>query len=149
MDSTPWFRALCARRPSTNRTKSKNTHSRPKLETLEDRTVPSIGFRSIDGTGNNPFHPDWGSAGVDLIRIAPAAYKDGATPTGANRPSARLISDVVADHPADDVKNARLMSAFIYAWGQFIDHDLDLTSNASPAVPFNIPVPKGDPYFDP
>src|SRR5207244_60940 len=45
--------------------------------------------------------------------------------------------------------NDRDMSAFVYAWGQFIDHDLDLTTSASPAVPFNIAVPKGDPYFDP
>ena len=35
----------------------------------------------------------------------------------------------------------------IYAWGQFIDHDLDLTGNATQA--FNIPVPTGDPSFDP
>ena len=43
----------------------------------------------------------------------------------------------------------RLMSAMMYAWGQFIDHDLDLTGAASPAQPFNIQVPAGDPSFDP
>src|SRR5215217_6417425 len=37
----------------------------------------------------------------------------------------------------------------IYAWGQFVDHDLDLTPNASPAVPLDILVPAGDPSFDP
>ncbi|MBI3412133.1 MAG: peroxidase [Planctomycetes bacterium] len=149
MDRTPWYWALCARRCAAIRRQPKKSRSRPSLETLEDRTVPSAGFRTIDGTDNNAAHPTWGSAGVDLIRIAPAAYADGSTPTGANRPSGRLISDTVAAHPADDVKNARLMSAFIYAWGQFIDHDLDLTTNASPAVPFNIKVPTGDPQFDP
>ena len=30
------------------------------------------------------------------------------------------------------------MSAMIYAWGQFLDHDLDLTPSASPAQPFNV-----------
>src|SRR5262249_3089697 len=32
--------------------------------------------------------------------------------------------------------------------GQFIDHDMDLTS-ADPAKPLNISVPQGDPQFDP
>ena len=79
--------------------------SRPQLQALEDRrllsgsvstTTTSTGagafdVRSIDGTGNNLAHPDWGSAGVDLLRIAPAAYADGvSTPAGADRPSARV-----------------------------------------------------------
>jgi hypothetical protein len=37
----------------------------------------------------------------------------------------------------------------IYAWGQFLDHDLDLTNTASPAEAFPIAVPTGDAYFDP
>jgi hypothetical protein len=41
------------------------------------------------------------------------------------------------------------MSAFIYAWGQFLDHDLDLTPNAAPGQSFNVQVPLGDPSFDP
>jgi hypothetical protein len=53
----------------------------------------SVSVRPIDGTGNNPFHPSWGSAGVDLLRLAPAAYADGVSaPAGASRPSARKIS---------------------------------------------------------
>ena len=38
-------------------------------------------------------------------------------------------------------------SDFVWAWGQFIDHDLDLTNTSD--VPFNIAVPTGDPTFDP
>src|SRR5438094_4177745 len=33
--------------------------------------------RSVNGTNNNLTHPEWGGAGTDLIRIAPAAYADG------------------------------------------------------------------------
>src|SRR5262249_48587153 len=47
------------------------------------------------------------------------------------------------------VLSDREMSAMIYGWGQFLDHDLDLTTGASPREPFNIPVPRGDPTFDP
>jgi hypothetical protein len=117
---------------------------------LEDRVQPAVGIRSIDGTGNNPAHPDWGSAGTDLLRLAPAAYADGVSaPAGATRPSARDVSNAVADQGDQDIINSRLMSAMVYAWGQFIDHDLDLTPNATPAQPFNVPVPAGDPFFDP
>ncbi len=48
-----------------------------------------------------------------------------------------------------DVTNNRQMSAMIYAWGQFIDHDIDLTNTADPKESFNISIPTGDPYFDP
>ena len=68
------------------------------IETLEERALLSSGFHSIDGTGNNPFHSTWGSAGTDLIRIAPSAYADGASaPAGADRPSARDISNALSD----------------------------------------------------
>src|SRR4051794_8984198 len=81
-----------------------------RLERLEDRVQPAAlipppsGVRSFDGTGNNTLHPSWGSAGVDLIRVAPAAYADGASaPAGQNRPSARVISNAVADQGGADI----------------------------------------------
>lgn len=118
-------------------------------EVLEERTLLAAAFPSIDGKGNNVAHPDWGSAGADLLRTAPAAYSDGtSSPAGTNRPSARAISNAIGNQ-GDAPTNDRDMSAFVYAWGQFIDHDLDLTTSASPAVAFNVAVPKGDPYFDP
>jgi len=107
-------------------------------------------FRSIDGTGNNLSHLAWGSAGSDLLRLAPVAYANGvSTPAGTNRPSARVISNAVADQGGQDIISDRLLSAMIYAWGQFVDHDLDLTPSATPAEPFNVTVPSGDPSFDP
>src|SRR5262249_25877967 len=147
MTVTHWLRARLVR-------KSAKPARRPRrfladLTRLEDRTVPTT-FRTIDGTLNNSTHTDWGSAGVDFIRKAPAAYGDGLnTPAGSSRPSARVISNTVAAHPAGDLENNRDLSAFVYAWGQFIDHDIDLTNTASPDQAFNIAVPTGDAYFDP
>ncbi|RLS36303.1 MAG: hypothetical protein DWH81_12810 [Planctomycetota bacterium] len=104
---------------------------------------------SYNGSGNNVANPNWGSAGSDLLRQAPAAYANGTSnPAGANRPSARVISNALADQNAPTESEFGL-SNFVYAWGQFIDHDLDLTSSATPSQSFNIAVPKGDPLFDP
>ena len=52
--------------------------------------------RSMDEHGNNGDHPQWGAAGARLRRMAPAAYADGVSaPAGADRPSARAISNAV------------------------------------------------------
>ncbi len=104
---------------------------------------------SIDGTGNNVAQTEWGSTQERLTRIAPSEYGDGiSTPAGANRPSARTISNALADQGDTDIISDRNLSAFIYAWGQFIDHDIGLTPSGS-SEKLNIAVPKGDPYFDP
>ena len=110
-------------------------------------SVPRFAPASLDGAGNNTTHPIWGSAGFDLMRFCAAAYGDLlSSPAGAARPSARLISNTVCDAP-QGIPNARSLSDWIYGWGQFVDHDLDLTQTADTA--FDIPVPAGDPYFDP
>jgi peroxidase len=36
-----------------------------------------------------------------------------------------------------------------WQWGQFIDHDMDLTEGADPPEPFPIQIPTGDSFFDP
>ncbi len=132
----------------------------PVFESLESRfLLTTIGFviekppyspgpyRSYDGTGNNLAHPTWGSANVDLLRKSPVAYADGVSaPARPDDPSARAISDAVVEQIAPTV-NDRYMSDFIYVWGQFIDHDLDLTPTDDEE--FDVPVPPGDPYFDP
>ncbi|HBL32137.1 MAG TPA: hypothetical protein DD490_35390 [Acidobacteria bacterium] len=60
---------------------------------------------------------------------------------------ARAISNALA--AADRGRpNSRGASDFIWQWGQFLDHDLDLVLTNT-AEPFNIEVPAGDPQFDP
>ena len=106
-------------------------------------------FRSIDGSNNNPIEPNRGAANARLLRNCPNAYGDGqSTPAGADQKGAREISNqvVAQDHL---IPNAQNVSDFLWQWGQFIDHDLDLTPNMEPLEPFTIPVPKGDAYFDP
>jgi peroxidase len=111
----------------------------------------TVAPRSIDGTGNNLTNTELGSTGEQLLREAPADYGNGIDSlAGADRPSPRVISDTIVAHSSEDTTSDRQLSAYIYVWGQFLDHDIDLTEPpTSGAVSANIPVPVGDPNFDP
>ncbi len=122
------------------------------LEQLEARTLLSVvGFRSYDGTGNNVSHNTWGSAHTQLLRQSPAAYSDGiSSPSLSHNKSARDISNILNSqrnpkNPSQDLNtlDTNSLSDFGYAFGQFMDHDLDLTNGTG--VSFNIPVSSSDP----
>ncbi|MCA9037799.1 MAG: peroxidase [Planctomycetaceae bacterium] len=118
-----------------------------QCENVEERLLLSAA--SVDGSGNNLTNPEWGSAGEDLLRIADAQYPDGiAEVAGTNRPSARAISNDVSDSGGNDIISQRLLSAMIYAWGQFLDHDITLTKTGDGETT-TIEIPEGDPWFDP
>jgi hypothetical protein len=111
--------------------------------------APASPFRSIDGRGNNPLHPERGSAGVALLRRESIDYADGiSSPAGPHRASARQISSHVAA-ASGSMPCAAPVTDFLWQWGQFLDHDLDLTNTAAPSEPLPIAVPPGDPQFDP
>jgi hypothetical protein len=106
--------------------------------------------RSFDGMGNNLEHTERGSVGQPLLRVADAAYADGiASPAGSTRPSPRVISNTLSNLEGEGSRSDRGLSAFLYAWGQFIDHDMDLTEPAADGERFDVMVPAGDPFFDP
>ncbi len=115
---------------------------------------PFAEYRTYDGTGNNLDHPEWGSAGVQLLRRVPAAYADGVgEPSGADRPNVREISNLVVAAPPLVPHKIGAATALVWVWGQFVDHDVGLTGAREEAGfcvdPFSIEVPAGDPHFDP
>ncbi len=135
--------------PTTER-RARRTDPRPAIDNPNERTfeLPTA-FRSIDGFGNHEEFPSRGAAHTPLIRMTPVAYTDGvASPAGEHRESARVISNACVTQN-DLVANAREATDFLWQWGQFLDHDIDLTHAATPAEPFDIPVPNGDASFDP
>ena len=106
-------------------------------------------FRSLDGSGNNPNDNMMGAAHTPLIRIIPNAYSDGVDAlAGENRLSARTISQIV-NAQNHLIPNTIGVSDFLWQWGQFLDHDIDLTDGVDPPEPADILVPVGDPHFDP
>lgn len=106
-------------------------------------------LQRFDGKNNNLGQPRTGAAHVALLRIAPANYADGvSTLAGADRPGARTISNQV-NTQGESRPNPLGLSDYLWQWGQFIDHDIDLTDGVDPAEPLDIEVPTGDPWFDP
>jgi hypothetical protein len=123
-------------RPPIHARRGPKRPRRPDVEALEDRCVPTVsGYRPIDEVGNNVADPTQGTAGTDLLRVSPVAYADGiSSPSLPGNASARVISDILNNQadPADPSQDVATidqssLSDFGYAWGQFIDHDLDLT----------------------
>ncbi len=105
-------------------------------------------YRSIDGSGNNEVYTDLGSAGEQFLRSAPSGYGDGInTMAGSDRPSPREISNELFHQDASE-PNQEGASNFMWAWGQFVDHDIDLAAEGHTEFE-PILIPQGDPYFDP
>ncbi len=103
-------------------------------------------FRSIDGSGNNRSQPLWGSADTPLLRLTTVEY--GGDGTGAELAprvdsrgdtiNPRTVSNLVFDQ-SGDVPNDRGLSSFVFQWGQFLDHDMDLTEDTPPVGVPNSP----------
>ena len=115
---------------------------------------PFAEHRTFDGRGNNREHPEWGSAGVPLLRVVAPAYADGVgEPSGAERPNVREISNLVVASPPGEPPKVGAATALVWVWGQFVDHDIGLTGTQDEAgfcaEPFDVEVPAGDPHFDP
>lgn len=103
-----------------------------------------VQFRSIDGSANTSNGA--GAAGLPLLRRM-SAYADGiSSPAGPSRASARAISNACCAQ-AVSMPDPGRRTNMLWSWGQFIDHDISLTDTGNESMP--IPVPLGDPQFDP
>ena len=107
-------------------------------------------IRTYDGTSNNLNNIEWGASFSNLQRLGEASYSDGVTSmVFTDRAGAREISNTIVNQaPNESIPNNFGTSDYSWQWGQFIDHDIDLT-DGSADEPQDIPVPIGDPYFDP
>ena len=99
-------------------------------------------YRTIDGTNNNL---DFNTTGSEFTRIGDAHFADGiSVPLESVNP--RTVSNQVVGEGDAAVPNAEGVSGMMYAWGQFLDHDLDL-SQTDGVNHIDIAIPIGDPEF--
>ncbi|XP_043942539.1 eosinophil peroxidase-like [Protopterus annectens] len=120
--------------------------ARTQQRTCRD-TCFSRTYRSITGECNNLKNPRLGAVNTPFVRWLPPQYEDGFflprgwTPgklySGFPLPSVREVSNtflhsVDQNFPPDEDVNAMFVQ-----WGQWIDHDLDLTPQSSSLQTFN------------
>ena len=107
--------------------------------------LKTLAARTADGSGNNIDNPTWGAADTQFIRLADANYADGVG-TIRQGPNAREISNTIS-REEQTVESAFMASDLFTFFGQFLDHDIDLTPAAS-GEQISIPIPANDPIFD-
>jgi hypothetical protein len=100
--------------------------------------LAGVEFSTIDGSGNNVAHPDWGKAGTNYLRVAPARYADGISQQ-VSGPNARFISNRIYNDLSQNVFSDRGISQWGTTWGQFLDHTFGIRSTTGEAnnIPFN------------
>jgi peroxidase len=109
-------------------------------------------FRPIGGSGNNLQDPDLNAIpGSAELALAPLNFAPGTQDGLVDAPNARMISNLIAGGTGANGQNGQtddpVVSAWIYVFGQFVDHDLDLEETPPNSAPINIVVPPGDPVF--
>lgn len=100
------------------------------------------GYRQIGGVGNNLVNPSFDSVpGQTELRIVPRVDGELTDPT---LPNPRTISNNVSSGPAAQTPDDGGRSAWLYVFGQFVDHDLDKEA-LNPAINCDVVAPTGDP----
>jgi len=106
--------------------------------------VPDANLRTIDGSNNNLNNSALNEAGTDFTRVGPANFADGISTMQAG-PDPRTISNVVVGQGDPNTADPGGLSGMMYAWGQFIDHDLDLEQAGTNTADISVTVQPGDP----
>lgn len=109
-------------------------------------------FRLIGGTGNNLVHPNLNvPPGSAEIALTPLNFAPGTSDDLVEGPNPRTISNVIAGGTGANGQNGQttdpVASAWLYVFGQFVDHDLDLEDTPTTTAAINITIPSGDPFF--
>src|SRR3954449_3946517 len=114
----------------------------------------ALQFRTIDGSNNNIADPTMNQIDTDFARLGPANFSDGFYEMTLG-PNPREISNIVVaqtdageNGPYLVDSNGIALSGMMYAWGQFIDHDMDLERQGT-ITDISIPVPANDQFLTP
>jgi hypothetical protein len=104
----------------------------------------SSNVRTHEGSLINTANPAWGSKNTFLLRRVPADYDNILTTAkrGTNHPNPRSISNLICK--GSPVLSSRNLSDITWVWGQFVDHEINLTSTQTGGETLPISTPVGD-----
>jgi len=104
---------------------------------------------AYDGTGHHPTAPLRNSAGAPFARYPVNSYADGIHAMRNDLPNARTISNLIVWDQANQGNDPDPTgySGFMYAWGQFLTHDLEFARPGTGNI--DVVVPVGDTNLTP
>jgi hypothetical protein len=104
---------------------------------------------SFDGTGHHPTVPLRNSAGAPFTRSSINSYVDGIHQMRNDLPNARTVSNLVVKDPVNhgEELDPNGYSGFMYAFGQFLTHDLEFARPGTGNI--DVIVPAGDTELTP
>jgi len=88
-------------------------------------------WMTYDGSANNLTDPRFGMRDTALLQVTPISYQDGVTALavrGPNNPNPRVISNAICKSPSS-IPSAAGLTDLVWGFGQFIDHEIDLTKD--------------------
>jgi peroxidase len=109
-------------------------------------------FRPIGGVGNNLRNPSLNVVpGSAELSFAPLNFVPNTNDGVVAGPNPRTISNIIAGGTGMNGQTGQttdpVLSAWLYVFGQFVDHDLDLEQTPPTSAEIDIAVPPGDPVF--
>ena len=132
-------------RPGSMLTQQELVHMWQESGCEDERMAPNctfptvLQFRTLDGTCNNLQKPLFGASRTNFRRLIPGQYEDGVhslrgdlqsrtnlpvTPFAPPNPSPRIVSiEVIENRTEEEMPFTHILMQ----WGQFLDHDLDLS----------------------
>ena len=115
---------------------------------------PLKAYCPIGAAGNNVQNPQYNPVpNSPELALAPLNFGPGPGPGDplVNAPNARTISNVISGGTGANGQNGEttdpVASAWLYVFGQFVDHDLDLEETPLTNPQINIEIPQPDPVF--
>ena len=100
---------------------------------------------SYDGVAVNNKHPTWGMTSDVIPRLSKPVFTDGIKDPPRMSVSTRVISNAFCKQTTCDATNAFNVSSLLYAYGQFVDHDISFQATGLKFTEtLNIDVPAGD-----
>ena len=114
------------------------------IDSLKYADLKIMTARNLDGSENNKDYVDWGSAGAKLLRMTPSAYDDASgTPHDPRTNYRELSNDMIRQD--GEIANSTGVSDLFTFFGQFVDHDIDISGEGHEKGPYVI-APADDIY---